>query len=253
MSSSKIIIEKSISELRKQKISYEKEVISLDSAICTLENLISKTNIVENVKYQVDEEIKNKKLQRKNRGNGYANRGKITEDSVRDAIIKLIKNPLAEFGHHHKLANGFFTSSQIAQMLGVTENRRIRDILKKFYEKGMLETKPYKRGFQYRYIDINHLPSYKIPDPLLGQQKIARSVPIPGTGKNNTVIRNKDVEKMVAQAKSEGFSVERLGSDHLRISRNGTGRIATISATGRDKARYVENVRSDLKRIGVNV
>jgi len=55
MNSSKTIIEKSISELKTQKISLEKEVISLDSAICTLENLISKTNIIENVKHQVND------------------------------------------------------------------------------------------------------------------------------------------------------------------------------------------------------
>lgn len=249
MNSSKTIIEKSISELKNQKISCENEVMSLDSAICTLENLISKYIIVENVKAEI------RRPQRKTRRNSYANRGKITEDSVRDAIIELIKNPPPILARAHRLESGCVTSSQIAKVLGVSESRKIREILVKFENKGMLESRAYKRGKQYRYVapvDTIGKDIYYRPPPEI-QQKIAQSVPIPGTGKNNTVIRNKDVEKMVAQAKSEGFSVERLGSDHLRISKNGTGKMATISATGRDKARYVENVRSDLKRIGVNV
>lgn len=243
------IIQKSIEELRTQKSSYEKEVFRLDSAICTLEDLISKDNIIESVKKEV------RKPQRKTRGNGYANRGKITEDSVRDAIIELIKNPPPTLARAHRLESGCITSSQIAKVLEVSESRKIRDILIKFENKGMLESRAYKRGKQYKYVhpynaltkDINFLIS-----PVV-QREIAQSVPIPGTGKNNAVIRNKDVEKMVAQAKSEGFTVERLGSDHLRISKNGTGKMATISATGRDKARYVENVKSDLRRIGVNI
>lgn len=249
MNSSKTIIEKSIGELNIQKISCEKEVISLDSAICTLENFISKYIIVENVKAEI------RKPQRKTRRNGYANRGKITEDSVRDAIIELVKNPPAELSGPNKLDKGFFTISQVASVMGCTPQTKIKQYLVSFCVKGMLEKKKFLTGYQYKYIFPEKDYMITGRDIVDGNysQRIAQSDPIPGTGKNNTVIRNKDVEKMVAQAKSEGFSVERLGSDHLRISKNGTGRIATISATGRDKARYVENVRSDLKRIGVNV
>jgi hypothetical protein len=249
MNSSKVIIEKSISELKTQKISCEKEVISLDSAICTLENLISKNNIVENVKREIE------KPRRKTRRNGHANRGKITEDSVRDAIIELVKNPPAELSGPNKLDKGFFTISQVAAVMGCTPQSKIKQYLVSFYTKGMLEKKKFLTGYQYRYItpveSIGKSINFKI-NPTI-EQKIAQSVPIPGTGKNNIVIRNKDVEKMVAQAKAEGFNIERLGSDHLRISKNGIGKMATISATGRDKARYVENVKSDLRRIGVNV
>lgn len=241
MNSSKAIIEKSISELKIQKISCEKEVISLDSAICTLENLISKNIIVENVKAEI------KKTQRKTR----RNRGKITEDSVRNAIIELIKNPPQTLAGAHRLESGCVTSSQIAKVLGVSENRAIREFLIKLENKGMLESRTYKRGKQYKYVHPYNILNKDI-NFLIGpaeQRKIAQSVPISGIGKNNIAIRNKDVEKMVAQAKSEGFNVERVGLDYLRISKNGTGKIATISTTGR----YVENVRSELKRIGVSV
>lgn len=241
------ILNKSIKELRSKKNGLELEILSLNLTISNIENLITEDNrsIVNK---------KDKKTKKKSKSN---RRALITENSVRDGIIEWVKNPInVNNSGMHGCAPGYFTSSNIANVIGVSKSSgsTISKFLEKFELKGIVESKVYKNGKQYKYIS----PTVTGPGKEFEQSKaiapptnISASAPIPGTGKNGLTLRNKDIEKLVNKAVSEGFTAERLGSDHLRISKS--GKIATISTTGTDKARYVENCRSDLKRIGVQV
>lgn len=233
------ILNKSLSELRKKQASLFKEIENISTAISSIENILT----------PAPEKVGSTKTKNIRRHSS----PKITEKSVREAILNIVNNP--PIGNQRfKPLPGFFTSKYIYDELGLKSNyENLQPILDKFVEKKMLESKPYKRGRQYRYIHPTETGPgsqfEKIKNNISKLSSEKTSAPIPGTGKNGITLRNKDVEKMVSLAKAQGFAVERLGSDHLRISKN--GKIATISTTGADKARYVENCKADLKRIGV--
>lgn len=243
--STNTILNKSLIELRKKSAFLFNEIEEIGITIKSIENLLS-------VGAQ-SEATKNRHPKKKRKSR---QKSKISETTIRDSIIDIYKNPRVE-DRHFPLNTGFFTTTTIKENLNLSDGApvvRIKEVLENFENKGILESKKYKTGKQYRYIP----PATTGPGKEFEQSKaitsptnISMSNPIPGTGKNGLTLRNKDIEKLVNKAVSEGFTAERLGSDHLRISKSGM--IATISTTGTDKARYVENCRSDLKRIGVQV
>lgn len=243
--STNTILNKSIVELRKKSASLFKEIEDIGNAIKSIENLLLEEPQAHTIKNKPSEKKKKSRY-----------KSKISEISIRDSIIDIYKNPLVE-NRRFPLDVGFFTSTTIKENLNVSDGApvmRIKEVLENFENKGILESKKYKTGKQYRYIP----PAVTGPGKEFEHSKVVAESdnisavpPVPGTGKNGLTLRNKDIEKLVNKAVSEGFTAERLGSDHLRISKN--GKIATISTTGADKARYVENCRSDLKRIGVQI
>lgn len=238
--STKTILNKSLSELRKKQTLLSKEIENIAIAISSIENVIVPEQAI-NVKSKVFT------------NNLYKRRAPLSENQVRDAVIEIAKNTKA-YGVR-SVSQGYFTSGSVMKYLDHSFSGTISKYLNIFESRGMLESKKFRTGKQYKYIP----PTVTGPGKEFEQSKaitppanISASALIPGTGKNGLTLRNKDIEKLVNKAVSEGFTAERLGSDYLRIISK-SGKVATISTTGTDKAMYVENCRSDLKRIGVQV
>lgn len=231
-----------LSELEKRKALCQEELSEIDIAITNCKNLVD-GNIITTAP------VVKTKIRKKPK--------KITEKMIRDAIIHISKNPV-DRRNRFPVDEGFFTQSHINDYLEITHHNVVtKRILDKFVDKKILESKSYKRGTQYRYIphtEISRAIDTQIStEPKLAEDsnRYANGEPVPGTGKQSLHARDKDVEKMLRSAESQGYKVERLGSDHLRV-RNGSGKGATISTTA-SSSRLVPNVKADLRRIGVNV
>jgi hypothetical protein len=226
-----------IKELEARKKQCEEELSKLDVAIISLSNIIIKAK---------SSSVSKKQTKRRSRPK------KITESMVRDAVIYITKNPV-DRKNRFPVDEGFFTQTHIREFLELTRySQEIKTFLEKMVGNGILESRDYKNGKQYRYIKPENTV---LPGTLLSPSSLKKSTyaePVPGTGNRYHTIRNIDVKKMVKTAQEQGFIVERNGSDHLVVI-GGDGKRISISTTGADKARYVENTKADLKRIGVQL
>jgi hypothetical protein len=223
-----------LAELEKRKVLCQEEIEELNVAITSARSLLG-VKLAEKPRNVPKESKKTKK---------------ITERMVRDAVIYISKNPV-DRKNRFPVEEGFFTQSHINEFMGVFRyNPSVKAILDKMVSKGILETRKYKNGLQYRYIKPDAATSVAVKEVKKYKQE-NRSQPIPRTGNNYHTIRNKDIEKAIKSAESQGFIISRLGSDHIRVSKE--GKFTTISTTGADKARGVENTRAALKRIGVEL
>src|SRR5207249_3466375 len=75
----------------------------------------------------------------------------VTLESVRDACVKLGKNPPQS--DDPTLVKGFFSRAHVCQVLGVhSTNDSVILYLRKLSENGLLESKKYRNGTQFRYI-----------------------------------------------------------------------------------------------------
>jgi hypothetical protein len=62
---------------------------------------------------------------------------------------------------------------------------------------------------------------------------------------------NKDLNKILRQLRKWGWTIERVGTGHVRVM-NRDGRIAVLSSSCSD-ARGILNAKSDLRKLGAPV
>jgi hypothetical protein len=143
---------------------------------------------------------------------------------------------------------GYFSNNNITEYLGLKSySPKVREILEKFVENGMLESKPYKRGLQYKYI---HPTSEKVSNGSSGQL-VEYKDPVPGINNKSFKARNKDITEIIRSVEKMGCRVERMGSDHTRVY-NKTGQFITFGTTGnRDYEPHI--IKSKLSKIGIVV
>lgn len=244
--SSTVILNKTIQELHSKREQIEQELYDVNNTITSIEKLM--LNAAE-VPLPTIKQVKPKKRRKRSR---QTSRAIITENSVRDAIIDLVKNPAPNFsGSAHELHQGYFVCSQIGKRMGVTPNQKINQIVNKFEEKGLLESREYKSGKQYKYIKpvdsgpiIKNYSAGTVPPEI--------SNPIPGINNNGITTRDKDIEKLLKTAQNQNFVITRLGSGHIRISTPNLKRSFSVSGTG-NKRYELTKVRADLISLGVKL
>lgn len=233
MRSTDVILNNSITELYSKRKSLQREIDRIDAAVLSINSILSHYNNKIETKTNFKKKSRNSK--------------KVSEESVRDAIISIIKSP-PEGNKTYKPAPGYFTSSYIIDRLGIKFFPvNLLPILEKFVDKGMLESKPYKRGKQYRYIQPINIPIKQLDNIV---SKPILSDPVSGTGNNANRFRDKDIEKLVNKAKTQGFIISHTGSGHIRVSTSDLKKFATISKTT-NKPLHVTVIEAELKKIGV--
>lgn len=267
MNNSQEILRNSLNELKSQRDKAQKEVLQYDSAITRLEGVLIDIGEITPAQILAEKPKVAKQPKEKTRKQQRYYSSKITENSVRDAIIELTKNPPEPYKGIFKLKEGFFTSVSVADIIGIhkSESSAIKIILEKFVDKGILEYDKYKNGRQYRYIP----PAETGPgDAAIAQSKLnipgisagfaadsgirtSRGNTIPGIGVSKIHTRDKDVQKLIRVAEQQGYLAEVKGSNHILVS-DGNGRSTTISATS-NSSRLLDKVRTDLRNIGVKV
>lgn len=249
MNTSATILNKTINDLQARRDLIEQELYNINNTITSIENIVLNED-KKNSRSSKDIVTVKPVVKKRRRKRNSTNRSIITENSVRDGIIELVKNPPQNFsGAAHKLDSGFFVCSHIANILGVVPNTKINKIVNKFEENGMLESRTYKNGKQYRYIKPESgTTSLSVP---VSYEPNNVSSPVPGINNNNIHTRDKDVEKLLRRANAQGFDITRLGSDHIRVS-NSKGELITISATG-NKRYELTKISSDLQKIGMRI
>lgn len=243
-STSKAIIHKSLNELRDKRDECEAELRSIDGAITSLEGILldmgekaDKTKPIEFVATGIPTKKRPKR---------------VSEKDIRDAVIRVGKNPPIA---GHFLEDGFFTISHICSELLVHKtNQAVRKALKKFANKGMLETKPYKNGEQYRYLDPattgpGRAAKIDISTPISTGVTRPISDPVPGTSNKQVHTSDKDVEQFLRSAQRQGYTVTHMGSGHKKVS-NGSGPSIVVSGTHTGSAAIV---KKELKGIGVSL
>lgn len=229
------IIKNTIRDLKIRRDVLNNEIIKIDLAI----NKFDLITIDDSVNFPLDSKnfdnkpitvIRNKPAK------------KVTEQQVRDAIIYMYKNK------NFPIDQEYFSNRTITKHLGISSyNKTIKNILDKFVEKGMLESKPYKKGVQYKYLS----PESEKINNKKSDNVINYKNPVPGINNNKFNSRNKDIEYIVRETEKRGFKNERTGSDHVRIYNN-TGQFVTLSTTG-NKSHEVLRLRRQLSKIGIIV
>lgn len=256
--SSNEILNNSLRELKKKRDECSQELRNYELAITRLEGILIDISEGDNVSIsgRIIPEKKQRRIHAKKRVRKTPH--KITEEQVRDAIIELTKNPPKQFsgGKQHERIDGFFTSSHITDIISCSRsNPRINLILKKFVSKGVLESAVYKNGFQYKYIPVSEANIEKLPPKIssggISGGSIKKSIPIPGTGQSKVRTQDKDVTKLIQQAKAQGYRTEVRGSGHIFVT-DDNGKSTTISATG-NSSHHRDNVARDLINIGVKI
>ena len=226
-------------ELKAELESYENAIIPLEGILLDSEEA-SRPIPAEKVIADIPYKIKTTATTRKKPS------PPIKESDVRNAIISIVKEPFPPLAPAHKLKDGFFTSRQLAEVIGChAANSRINIFIKKFVEKGILESQTYKAGKQYRYIPPSAAVS---PADIVrkdgsfppAQNGRRNGGAIPGTGRNDLHTSDKDVEKMLRAARNQGFSVKRTGSDHIQVSSAQNGKSTVVSGTHTGSARRVK-------------
>ena len=237
--SSTVILNKTIKELETKRESIEQELYNVNNTIVGIKSILlgSEDNSGPSIK-TAPKQSPRKKRRRKYK---QTKRVLITENSVRDAIIELVKNPAPNFSGIHKLDTGFFTVSQIAKQIGVTPSTTINRFMNKFEEKSLLESRVYKNGKQYRYIKPIDSGIDNIQSPAETRAERSISNPIPGTN-NNIHTRDKDIEKLLRAAANQGLVVTRLGTNHIRVSTADLKKSVSVSATEIGRASCRERV-----------
>lgn len=222
-----------LNDLYKRRSILNNEIIKIDNAITQIK---SATTDSESLKTTKDNLVKNRNI--------------VTESEVRDAVKHFYDSGLVK-NNKFDTSVGYFSNKNIVEYLGLNNyNPKIKTILNKFAEKGILEHKPYRKGRQYRYVPVK--PDKNIPvktNTDINSTNI--SDPVPGVNNKSFNSRNKDIENIVREVIKKGFKHERTGSDHIRIY-NKTGQFVTLSATG-NKAHEVPRLKRQLAKIGIIV
>lgn len=243
--------EQDLNDVEAKKLQYEEDLNNFDDAIDGIEGILSNSKSAENhSEEKVVEAPKAKTARRK--------AIKITENEVRDAIIEFVKNPPDE-KRYFPTSPGFFTTKTITLMLGLRESRDSQDIkkiLEKFEKKEIIESKKYKAGKQYRYIPPDTLSN---ENNIKKSYNVASSAPdaperstVPGVNNTRIHVRDKDIEKMLREARKQGFVISRTGSDHIRVSSPDLKKSCTLTGTG-NKPYQVTMARTEMQKIGVKI
>jgi hypothetical protein len=241
MKNSKEILTRTLEELGSKLLESQRQSDEYEDAIFKVKTLIGS--------FENDQQSTSPKVKSKRKS---ARVKRITENMVRDAIIELVKNP---YPTPDRSETGFFSRQHIGKILEINPtNATISIILEKFESKGILESKPYKSGKQYRYIPPAQTGPGAASNTTIesSAESTAKRESIPGINNGNIHIRDKDVEKMVREAKRQGFIVEHRGSDHIRVANPKNNKGTTISATS-NRSRHPTRVRASLVDIGVSL
>ena len=154
-------------------------------------------------------------------------RVKVTERWVRDGILSLavqltadpefVRNGVSEHVRRDLLP-GYFRASDLALRMGVAVDSP-RRILQGLAKRGMLESKRWRGGSQYRYIDPRTV------DPKTGPKPVATDVvagvdAVAGTGRQMRS-GSAEIDSLLKDARQAGAVVSKDGSGHMLIQRDG--------------------------------